>query len=100
MDALLARRLGAWVLGVAALGACAAVAAADADRMVKVGAEQLHVVQGGSGAFTVVFEAGFASDLSVWRKASEPAYERARKEYGAEAVDQMLRDAEAVRKSA
>ena len=68
MDALLARRLGAWVLGVAALGACAAVAAADADRMVKVGAEQLHVVQGGSGAFTVVFEAGFASDLSVWRK--------------------------------
>lgn len=39
-------------------------------------------------------------DLSVWRKASEAAYDRARKEYGAEAVDQMLRDAEAVRKSA
>lgn len=39
-------------------------------------------------------------DLAVWRKASEAAYDRARKEYGAEAVDQMLRDAEAVRKSA
>jgi pimeloyl-ACP methyl ester carboxylesterase len=68
MNALLARRIGAWVIGLAALSACATVAAADADRMVKVGAEQLHVVQGGSGPFTVVFEAGFASDLSVWRK--------------------------------
>lgn len=39
-------------------------------------------------------------DLAVWRKASESVYERARKEYGAEAVDQMLKEAEAVRRAA
>ena len=39
-------------------------------------------------------------DLAVWRKASEAVYERARKEYGAEAVDQILKEAEAIRKSA
>ncbi len=39
-------------------------------------------------------------DLAIWRKASEGAYDRARKEYGAEPVSQMLKDAEAVRNSA
>lgn len=39
-------------------------------------------------------------DLAAWRKASESAYDRARKEYGAEAVDQILKEAEAIRKSA
>lgn len=39
-------------------------------------------------------------DLAVWRKASESVYEKARAEYGAEAVDQMLREAESIRKSA
>ncbi len=43
-------------------------AAADFDGMVSVGAQQLHVVQAGAGPYTVVFEAGFASDLSAWRK--------------------------------
>ena len=38
-------------------------------------------------------------DLAVWRKAAEAVYERARKEYGAEAVDQILKEAEAIRKS-
>jgi len=35
--------------------------------------------------------------LAPWRTASEPAIERARKEYGAEAVDQLLREAAAIR---
>jgi tripartite ATP-independent transporter DctP family solute receptor len=38
-------------------------------------------------------------DLAAWRKASEAAYERARKEFGATAVDQMLGEAAAIRKS-
>ena len=42
--------------------------AADFDGMVSVGGQQLHVVQAGAGPYTVVFEAGFASDLSAWRK--------------------------------
>jgi TRAP-type transport system periplasmic protein len=36
-------------------------------------------------------------DLSVWRKASEPVYARARQEYGAEPVDQILAEAAAIR---
>ncbi len=64
-------------LGVSALG-WAGAAEANQDAMVKVGAEQLHVVQGGSGRFTVVFEAGFASDLSVWRKVMPEAAKHAR----------------------
>jgi pimeloyl-ACP methyl ester carboxylesterase len=42
--------------------------AADFDGMVAVGKEQLHAVQSGEGAYTVVFESGFGSDLTVWRK--------------------------------
>ncbi|MDU0341312.1 TRAP transporter substrate-binding protein [Bosea rubneri] len=38
-------------------------------------------------------------DLALWRKASEGAYERARKEFGAAAVDQMLGEAAEIRKS-
>ncbi len=36
-------------------------------------------------------------DLAVWRKASEGAYDRARKEFGAAAVDQMLKEAADIR---
>jgi len=36
-------------------------------------------------------------DLSVWRKACESVYDRARQEYGAAAVDQMLKEAAAIR---
>lgn len=39
-------------------------------------------------------------DLAVWRKASESVYDKARAEYGKDAVDQMLKEAEAIRKSA
>jgi tripartite ATP-independent transporter DctP family solute receptor len=36
-------------------------------------------------------------NLADWRRAVEPVYERARREYGAESVNQILRDAEAIR---
>jgi TRAP-type transport system periplasmic protein len=39
-------------------------------------------------------------DLAAWRKASEPVYDRARKEYGAESVDQILKEAAELRRSA
>jgi pimeloyl-ACP methyl ester carboxylesterase len=42
--------------------------AAPTDTMVKVGANELHVVRMGEGPVTVVFEAGFGSDLGSWRK--------------------------------
>jgi tripartite ATP-independent transporter DctP family solute receptor len=38
-------------------------------------------------------------DLAVWRKASEGAYERAKTEFGAAAVEQMLKEAADIRKS-
>jgi tripartite ATP-independent transporter DctP family solute receptor len=38
-------------------------------------------------------------DLAVWRKATEDVYERARKEFGAAAVDQILKEAADIRKS-
>jgi pimeloyl-ACP methyl ester carboxylesterase len=60
--------ISAWLLVLATIGAGTGAAAADGDAMLKAGAGQLHVVQAGSGPVTVVFEAGFASDLSVWRK--------------------------------
>lgn len=62
----------AWKWKLAGLLSAAALtmtaAAADFDGMVSVGQNQLQVVQAGEGPYTVVFEAGFASDLSVWRK--------------------------------
>lgn len=59
--------------------------AAATDTMVKVGANELHVVRMGEGPVTVVFEAGFGSDLGSWRRvapeiakqASVLAYSRA-----------------------
>lgn len=36
-------------------------------------------------------------DLSAWRKACESVYDRARQEYGADAVNQMLKEAAAIR---
>jgi tripartite ATP-independent transporter DctP family solute receptor len=38
-------------------------------------------------------------DLAAWRQATEGAYARARKDFGAEAVDQMLKEAAEIRKS-
>jgi pimeloyl-ACP methyl ester carboxylesterase len=50
------------------LAAAPAVFAAQSDAMVDIGASKLHVVQMGEGPYTVVFEAGFGSDMSAWRK--------------------------------
>ncbi len=36
-------------------------------------------------------------NLADWRRAVEPVYERARREYGPESVNQILKDAEAIR---
>jgi pimeloyl-ACP methyl ester carboxylesterase len=80
MSTLLTRRFGAWCIGLVLLGSGAAAAAADANpnKMIGVDGGQLHVVQDGSGPFTVVFEAGFASDLSVWRKVMPDTAKQAR----------------------
>ena len=51
--------------------------AADFDGMVSVGGQPLHVAQAGAGPYTVVFEAGFASDLSVWRKVAPAVAKKA-----------------------
>lgn len=51
--------------------------AADFDGMVSVGGHPLHVAQAGAGPYTVVFEAGFASDLSVWRKVAPEVAKKA-----------------------
>lgn len=56
------------VLALATLRVANTAAATEFDGMVTVGEHQLHVLQAGSGPQTVIFEAGFASDLSVWRK--------------------------------
>ena len=58
----------AGLLFAAAFTHPATAAAADFDGMVTVGQHQLQVAQAGQGPYTVVFEAGFASDQSVWRK--------------------------------
>lgn len=42
--------------------------AQDKDALVDIKNGKLHAVLAGDGPYTVVFEAGFISDLSVWRK--------------------------------
>lgn len=56
--------------GLAALALVLAPAAMAApfDGMVDVGTGKLHALQLGDGPVTVVFEAGFGSDMSAWRK--------------------------------
>ncbi len=44
------------------------VLAQDKDALVDIKNGKLHAVLAGDGPYTVVFEAGFVSDLSVWRK--------------------------------
>ena len=58
----------AGLLSSAAFTHPAMAAATDFDGMVTLGQHQLQVAQAGQGPYTVVFEAGFASDQSVWRK--------------------------------
>ena len=69
-----------WKLaGLLCAAACmVSAAAADFDGMVSVGKEQLHAVEAGQGPYTVVFEAGFASDLSVWRKVAPAIAKKAK----------------------
>lgn len=64
MIAFLKTRFAALLLATMTLPALAA----PSDTMVKVGANELHVMRMGEGPYTVVFEAGFGSDLGSWRK--------------------------------
>ncbi|MYN45599.1 alpha/beta fold hydrolase [Pseudoduganella sp. FT93W] len=56
-------------------GYCAS--ATDFDGLVDLEQQKLHVVQAGHGPITVVFEAGFASDLSVWRRVAPEVAKKA-----------------------
>jgi pimeloyl-ACP methyl ester carboxylesterase len=62
------RLMAAMLLTLAAAGLSSGAAAAEFEGMLDVGAGKLHVVQQGSGPYTVIFESGFGSDLAVWRK--------------------------------
>lgn len=44
------------------------VLAQGTEKMVTITNGQLHTLEAGDGAYTVVFESGFMSDLSVWHK--------------------------------
>ena len=50
------------------LAANTSALAQDKDALVDIKNGKLHAVLAGDGPYTVVFEAGFISDLSVWRK--------------------------------
>ena len=67
----------AGLLSSAAFTHPAMAAATDFDGMVTVGQHQLQVAQAGQGPYTVVFEAGFASDQSVWRKVAPEVAKKA-----------------------
>lgn len=51
-----------------ALAFAGAPAAAEPADMVELERYKVHAVHTGSGPYTVIFEAGFGSDLSAWRK--------------------------------
>ncbi|PWF49097.1 alpha/beta fold hydrolase [Massilia glaciei] len=78
MSYLFKRQMAALLLALAGAGVLTSAAAAEFDGMLDVGAGKLHVVQGGSGPYTVVFEAGFGSDLGVWRKVAPQVAKNAR----------------------
>ncbi len=45
-----------------------AVSAQGTEKMVPINNGQLHTLEAGDGPYTVIFESGFMSDLSVWHK--------------------------------
>jgi pimeloyl-ACP methyl ester carboxylesterase len=48
------------------------------NEMLKVGDHALHTMSMGEGEFTVIFEAGFGSDLSHWRKVAPAISQQAK----------------------
>ncbi|WP_332853731.1 alpha/beta fold hydrolase [Duganella sp. S19_KUP01_CR8] len=57
------------IAAVALMSACVMASAVAAGQDgVNVGSYHVDAASAGSGPYTVIFEAGFASDLSVWRK--------------------------------
>jgi pimeloyl-ACP methyl ester carboxylesterase len=75
MNTLMKRAFASIVM---ALAAAPAVLAAQFDGMVDVGPNKLHVVQMGEGPYTVVFEAGFGSDMGAWRKVAPEIAKKAK----------------------
>lgn len=72
------RRLSAALFALIAVSGNLFAAPAAQDAMLDTGDTRLHVIQQGEGPYTVVFEAGFASDLSAWRKVAPEVAKRAR----------------------
>lgn len=68
MITLLSKKMSTGALLCAVLMASAFPAvAADPQARIKVGQYQVDMVTMGSGPYTVIFESGFASNLSVWQ---------------------------------
>ncbi|MCC6069796.1 alpha/beta fold hydrolase [Massilia sp. GCM10020059] len=74
MNTPLKRLFGATIIAATLSAATAAWAAEPAD-MINVRGQQVNMVQMGDGPYTVIFESGFGSDLTVWRKVA-PAVAR------------------------
>jgi pimeloyl-ACP methyl ester carboxylesterase len=43
-------------------------AAQGTEKMIAISSGQLHSIEAGDGPYTIIFESGFMSDLSVWHK--------------------------------
>ena len=43
-------------------------AAQGTEKMITISSGQLHSIESGDGPYTIIFESGFMSDLSVWHK--------------------------------
>lgn len=48
-------------------------AAQGTEKMITIGSGQLHTIEAGDGPYTIIFESGFMSDLSVWHKVAPVA---------------------------
>jgi pimeloyl-ACP methyl ester carboxylesterase len=61
------KRLFSAAVIAAALSTSSAIHANEAPDMIDVAGHQVNMVRMGTGPYTVIFESGFASDLTVWR---------------------------------
>lgn len=64
MKYLLALILACALNGLSSQASCAQ----GTEKMTSISDGQLHTIEAGDGAYTVIFESGFMSDLSVWHK--------------------------------
>jgi pimeloyl-ACP methyl ester carboxylesterase len=59
------------------LGASTSSLAQENEKYVEINNGKLHVIQAGDGPYTVIFEAGFMTDLSTWQKVAPNATKNA-----------------------